>query len=173
METNINIKEDNFKTVDLVLSFIIQNEKILLAKKARGFGMGKINGYGGKVEMGESLLEAASRELREESGGSCNDLTQAGKIDFYFKEDKVKFSVSIFRGTHIDPAPIDTEEMIEPTWYTFSSIPYNKMWVDDVHWMENLLEGKLFQARFTFQSMRDEHSETILSHEVFHVDSLE
>ena len=38
-----------------------------LTQKKRGFGIGKYNGFGGKVEAGETTREAASRELLEES----------------------------------------------------------------------------------------------------------
>ncbi len=51
----------------LVFVFNPENQ-ILLAMKKRGFGEGKWNGAGGKVEEGETIVQAASRELREETG---------------------------------------------------------------------------------------------------------
>ena len=36
--------------------------------KKRGFGEGKWNGFGGKVEVGETIVEAAAREVKEECG---------------------------------------------------------------------------------------------------------
>ena len=44
-----------------------KNSLILLGMKKRGFGTGKWNGFGGKVEAGESNEQAALRELKEES----------------------------------------------------------------------------------------------------------
>ena len=38
--------------------------------KKRGFGVGKWNGFGGKVEAGETVVEAAAREVTEECGYS-------------------------------------------------------------------------------------------------------
>ena len=42
-----------------------EEERILLAMKKRGFGAGKFNGFGGKVEARETILEAALREFEE------------------------------------------------------------------------------------------------------------
>ena len=51
------------------LVFVFNPKKqILLAMKKRGFGEGKWNGAGGKVETGETIIQAASRELGEETG---------------------------------------------------------------------------------------------------------
>ena len=41
---------------------------ICLAMKKRGFGKGRWNGVGGKVEAGETIEAAAMREAREEIG---------------------------------------------------------------------------------------------------------
>ena len=47
----------------LTLLLIHQKNQILLAMKKRGFGMGKYNGFGGKVERnGETIYQAAIRE---------------------------------------------------------------------------------------------------------------
>ena len=37
--------------------------EVLLGRKKRGFGHGKVVGLGGHVELGESAAEAARREL--------------------------------------------------------------------------------------------------------------
>jgi len=42
--------------------------RMLLGMKKRGFGAGKWNGFGGKVEPGETVEDGAMRELHEEAG---------------------------------------------------------------------------------------------------------
>ena len=42
--------------------------EVLLGHKKTGFGRGKIVALGGHVEPGETAAEAASREVKEESG---------------------------------------------------------------------------------------------------------
>ena len=44
---------------------LIKDDQILLAMKKRGFGVGKWNGVGGKVEKGEEIIDAAIREIKE------------------------------------------------------------------------------------------------------------
>ena len=50
------------------LCLLIKDNKILLPIKKRGFGKGKNNGVGGKLEDGETELEAMIRETKEEIG---------------------------------------------------------------------------------------------------------
>lgn len=66
----------------LTLAFIINKERqeILLGMKKRGFGVGKWNGFGGKVDPNETILDGALRELKEEAGIFCLDLHFNGEI---------------------------------------------------------------------------------------------
>ena len=51
------------------LVFVLDEARgVLLGMKKRGFGVGLWNGFGGKVEAGESVVAAAARELSEEAG---------------------------------------------------------------------------------------------------------
>ena len=56
--------------VRATLMFIIDEAKreVLLIRKKRGLGAGKINGPGGKIDPGETSLECAVRETQEELG---------------------------------------------------------------------------------------------------------
>ncbi len=45
----------------LTLVFARQPGKILLGMKKRGFGEGRWNGFGGKVEKGETIEQGARR----------------------------------------------------------------------------------------------------------------
>ncbi len=42
----------------LTLCIPVREQRVLLGMKKRGFGSGKWNGFGGKVESGETLEEA-------------------------------------------------------------------------------------------------------------------
>ena len=47
------------------LCFPVRSDgKVLLGRKKRGFGVRKWNGFGGKIEGGETFLQCAVRELR-------------------------------------------------------------------------------------------------------------
>src|SRR5438094_443021 len=50
------------------LCFILKDDRLLLIRKKRGLGAGKINAPGGKIDPGETALESAIRETREEVG---------------------------------------------------------------------------------------------------------
>ena len=56
----------------LTLVLLREGDRVLLGMKKRGFGAGKWNGFGGKLEPGESVVEAAAREVREECGFTVN-----------------------------------------------------------------------------------------------------
>ena len=47
------------------LVFVFRGDEVLLINKKRGLGKGKVNGPGGKVDPGETALQAAIRELEE------------------------------------------------------------------------------------------------------------
>jgi 8-oxo-dGTP diphosphatase/2-hydroxy-dATP diphosphatase len=45
----------------LTLAFIREAGRLLLGLKKKGFGQGRWNGFGGKVEPGETIPDAAFR----------------------------------------------------------------------------------------------------------------
>jgi len=45
----------------LTLVLVLQPGRVLLGMKKRGFGAGKWNGFGGKVQTGETIEAAARR----------------------------------------------------------------------------------------------------------------
>ena len=81
------------------LCFLTNNDKILLAMKKRGFGVGKWNGVGGKIKKEESIEQAVQRETKEEIMVDCRleDLEsvvlRGNKIEgeFYFNADGSNF----------------------------------------------------------------------------------
>jgi len=56
-----------------VYGLIMKEDKVLLIKKARGAYTGKYDLPGGKIEFGESPIEALKREIAEETGVSCKN----------------------------------------------------------------------------------------------------
>jgi 8-oxo-dGTP diphosphatase/2-hydroxy-dATP diphosphatase len=133
----------------LTLTIIHQDSQILLGMKKRGFGAGRWNGFGGKVEPGETIAEAAARELFEESNVVADDLLDIGTLIFKFIDETPDLEVHIFRATKFSGEPQETEEM-RPQWFKIKDIPYEKMWADDVLWLPLLIDGKKFKGEFVF-----------------------
>ncbi len=131
------------------LCFITAGNKILLAKKKRGWGEGLYNGYGGKLQDGETIIEAAKRETHEEIGIIVDALEERGFLQFTFEAKEGIFDVHIFAITHYTGIPIESEEMI-PEWFDLENIPYNKMWADDQYWLPIFLKGEKFQGKGSF-----------------------
>jgi mutator protein MutT len=136
------------------LCFVL-NEKgeVLLAMKKRGFGMGKWNGIGGKVQEGENVLVAAVREVKEEIGVvlSTKDLELVGTLDFDFSDNhEWAQACSVFLVRQWKGNPLESEEM-RPRWYEKNALPFGEMWMDDPHWLPLVLAGKKIKGRFLFE----------------------
>jgi 8-oxo-dGTP diphosphatase len=68
--------------IKATLVFIIKDGQILLIEKKRGLGAGKINGPGGKIDPGETALEAAIRETEEELLITPSTPRKLGELQF-------------------------------------------------------------------------------------------
>lgn len=133
----------------LTLCIVQESNRILLGLKKRGFGVGRFNGFGGKINPDETIEEAALRELEEEAGIKALDLEEYGIINFEFKGKKDILEVHIFKATKFTGEIIESEEML-PQWFALNEIPYNEMWSDDIYWLPLFLEGQKFRGRFLF-----------------------
>lgn len=137
------------KTKTLSLLFLKREDEILLAMKKRGFGEGRWNGVGGKVEDGETIEQAMVRETQEEINVTPTVYEKMGDIRFdeYFKGEPTLMHVHVFTASEWTGIPTESEEMA-PRWFSLAQIPYNNMWSDDPYWLPYVLEGKKISADF-------------------------
>jgi len=138
------------KVILQTLCIVYQHPKILLGMKKKGFGEGRWNGFGGKVKEGESVEEAAIREVKEECGIDVSDIELIGILDFQFQNNLEEIiQVYIFSTHRFDGEPQESEEM-KPKWFYIDEIPFHQMWSDDLYWFPLFLQGKKFKGRFLF-----------------------
>ena len=130
------------------LVFLTRDEQVLLIHKKTGFGAGKINGPGGKLEPGETALESAIREVQEELLITPGTLQEMGVLHFDFVEG-LRLHCTVFHGTEFEGTPTETREA-RPEWFRIDQVPYDRMWADDRHWLPQMLAGETFRAWFRF-----------------------
>jgi 8-oxo-dGTP diphosphatase len=143
------------------LMFIIDEAggRVLLIRKKRGLGAGKINGPGGKIDPGETSVQCAIRETQEELGVTAIDPVKHGELWFQFV-DGLGLHVDVFVATKHEGEPVETDEAI-PLWTSLEKLPLEEMWADDRFWLEDLLvRRRHFIGRFTFDD------DTMLSSEM-------
>jgi len=143
------------------LCFIRCGEEVLLIRKKRGIGAGKINGPGGHLEPGETALEAAVRETQEELRVTPLDLKMMGELSFQFVDESTgrdqqcddgisgALHTVVFLAEGYEGEPVETAEAT-PHWIHQTKIPFHEMWEDDQYWLPGMLEGKMFKGFFHF-----------------------
>jgi 8-oxo-dGTP diphosphatase len=144
--------------VAATLLFVIKQGQILLIRKKRGLGAGKVNGPGGHIEAGETPMACAIRETQEELMIDPVNVKARGEL-FFHAEDMPRIHGYIFTATDYVGTPTETPEAI-PLWFPVDAIPFDEMWDDDRLWLPAVIQGNTIQGRFTFV---EEH---MLDHEV-------
>ncbi len=150
------------------LLFLTKDKEILLAMKKRGFGAGRYNGVGGKVEEGETVEQAMLREADEEIGVIPSHYWKVGENDFIYESEgeQKRMYTHIFFCDEWEGEPAESEEMM-PRWFDPASLPFDDMWPDDRYWLPEVLAGNEILGTFTFDGQN-----TMLSHDVKIVRSL-
>jgi 8-oxo-dGTP diphosphatase len=130
------------------LVFVVRDGQVLLIRKKRGLGAGKINGPGGRIDPGETPHACAVREVQEELGCTPLALEPLGELRFQFV-DGYSIHAYVFRAGGPDGEPVETDEAV-PLWVSLDALPYDEMWADDRLWLPLVLERTPFTARFVF-----------------------
>ncbi|MGY8699895.1 MAG: NUDIX hydrolase [bacterium] len=87
MIKNIEYPERPIAGVGVV---VFRNEEVLLVKRKRAPYKGQWSIPGGKQELGETVTQAARRELMEETGVEVNELTLIDVIDIIVPDEEGK-----------------------------------------------------------------------------------
>lgn len=143
----------------LTLLFLIRDKQVLLAMKKRGFGAGRWNGVGGKLDPGETVEQALVRECQEEINVTPTGYEKCAEIVFHEQHEGAQEALHVHAFLCIEwtGKPIETEEMA-PKWFAIDSIPYEEMWADDPYWLPLVLQGKKLACEFHLDA-KDQVSE--------------
>lgn len=135
---------------------------VLLGRKRRGMGFGKWNGFGGKIEAGETMRGCAVRELREECGLRANSASLCLAADLYFhqpSDPSWSHAGAVYFVYKWEGEPVLSEEM-EPRWFAADALPFDEMWEADRIWLPRLLAGKKLRGTIYFDTDGDHVTET-------------
>jgi 8-oxo-dGTP diphosphatase len=134
------------------LCFIRQGDRVLMIRKKRGLGAGKINGVGGKLEPAETELAGIQREALEELRITLIDPEARARLHFQF-QDGYSLRCTVYVATRFEGEPQATPEA-DPLWFDINDLPFAEMWEDDRLWLSQLLNGQRFQGYFLFDGER-------------------
>ncbi len=143
-----HINADWVATDEATLLFVVDSGRVLLIRKKRGLGAGKINGPGGKRDGQETLQACAHREIYEELCITVTESHYRGRLRFQFI-DGYALDVSVFVATDYQGQPTETEEAV-PLWFALDDIPFDEMWEDDRLWLPGVIKGASVDGRFVF-----------------------
>lgn len=123
----LNARDKKPKGVVSYSILLIMNEKseVLLLRRKNGFGAGLYSLPGGKIESGETALEAAKREAKEEIGIHVEGLALVHVVDRQNAE--TEFYVFVFKPRMWSGGPINCEpnKCDDIGWFNVSNLPEN------------------------------------------------
>ena len=83
------------KKLNVILVYNKEEEKILMCKREKEPYKGKFNLVGGKVEQGEKELDAAYRELQEETGITKQDINLQHLMNFQYEMSDMELELYV------------------------------------------------------------------------------
>lgn len=103
-----------------VSAAILRDGKIMVVRRARRPALGLYTLPGGVVEAGETLAEAAAREVREETALAIDPVALAGHREVIVRDDQGRverhFVILCFAARWLAGEPVLNEEIDDARW---------------------------------------------------------
>lgn len=99
-------------------------------KREKDCFLGKYNGLGGKLDLGENIMDGMRREIREEAGIECTEITLRGSINWPGFNDQ-NWLGFIFLITKFSGEVLKDNEEGDLVWLEVDSLKNYPMWEGD------------------------------------------
>lgn len=97
-----------------------QGDRLLLVLRGRAPSLGYYAFPGGRVEAGETLEEAARRELAEETGMVVRELSPLVLVRA--EGEEFDYDLQVFFGLHVGGEPIADDDAAEAAFFTLAEM---------------------------------------------------
>ncbi|WP_170378772.1 NUDIX hydrolase [Ruegeria atlantica] len=108
------------------IAVLIRNKKVLLVKRRNAPDIGLWGFPGGHVNLGETAMDAAARELREETGVVAKPLKYLTNVDVIVRNEKKNlryhFLLAAVWCQYLSGEPIAQDDVSEAEWHPISSV---------------------------------------------------
>jgi mutator protein MutT len=147
-------KERTLRVATVV--YLVTMDKVLFGKKVKHIGRNRLNGPGGGVKEGETIEEAAVRELHEEIGvtAKVTDLEKIAEITFtntLADQSQHPCTVHFYVVRRWTGDPTETDEMCDLEWFPLSNLPLKRMMPGDQAWIiDALVHGRKVRAEIAY-----------------------
>lgn len=109
-----------------VSAAIVRDGQVLVVRRARKPALGVYTMPGGVVEAGETLIEAVTREVREETGMAIAPVTLAGHREAIIRDADGRverhFVILCFASRWLGGEPVLNEELDDARWVTLAEL---------------------------------------------------
>ena len=128
------------------LGFVLSPDRqrvLLVHRNARAHDehLGKYNGLGGKMELGEDVVSCMRREIREEAGIECISMTLRGTLNWPgFGKNGEDWLGFLFLITEFEGNPPARNEEGDLEWIDLSKLDALPMWEGDRHFLPMLFD---------------------------------
>ncbi|NID16915.1 NUDIX hydrolase [Luteibacter yeojuensis] len=104
--------------------------------------LGKYNGLGGKMEPGEDIASCMRREIREEAGIECLEMSLRGTLNWPgFGKQGEDWLGFIFVVTRFDGEPLASNPEGALEWVPVDALDSLPMWEGDRHFLPLVFDG--------------------------------
>lgn len=129
------------------VSLLVKERKVVLAKKTRKIGAGCWNGYGGGIEIGETIIGSAGRELFDESEVETipENFEKVAIMDYHnTNTDGTSFicRVHFYIVRDWKGEPKESDEMANPKYFDVDNLPFDDMMPADRLLFPLIFSGK-------------------------------
>lgn len=123
------------------LGYVLSSDRrrvLMIHRNARDadIHIGKYNGLGGKLEANEDVVAGMRREIREEAGIECLELTLRGTISWPgFGKGGEDWFGFVFVVTQYSGAPLEKNAEGTLEWIDLDAIQSLPLWEGDAHFL--------------------------------------